>query len=56
MKNERVIDPMMGEGTTGIDPLQLERRFIGIEKDKDTLNKALNNIKKVIGKSRSAAQ
>ena len=34
-KNDVVFDPMMGSGTTGRMALQLNRRFIGIEIDKE---------------------
>jgi DNA modification methylase len=34
--NQTVLDPMMGSGITGIAALKLNRKFIGIEKDKET--------------------
>ena len=34
-ENQIVLDPLMGTGTTGIAALNLKRRFIGIEKDKE---------------------
>ena len=36
IENQTVLDPMMGTGTTGIAALKLNRKFIGIEKDKVT--------------------
>ncbi len=33
-ENDMILDPCMGSGTTGIAALKLNRRFIGIEKDK----------------------
>lgn len=37
-----VLDPFMGSGSCGIASITTNRRFIGIEKDKDTFNKAKN--------------
>jgi site-specific DNA-methyltransferase (adenine-specific) len=34
-ENQVILDPMMGSGTTGIAALNLKRKFIGIEIDKD---------------------
>ncbi len=34
-KNETVLDPFMGSGTTGKAALKLERKFIGVEIDKE---------------------
>ena len=34
MKNFTVLDPCMGSGTTGVVCKKLNRKFIGIEKDK----------------------
>jgi DNA modification methylase len=34
----------MGSGTTGISATKLERKFIGIEKDKELFNIAKNRV------------
>ena len=46
-----VIDPFIGSGTTAIASIQLNRDWIGIEKDKcyiDLANKRIDNHKKNI--------
>ena len=35
VENQIVLDPLMGSGTTGIAALNLNRKFIGIEIDKE---------------------
>lgn len=39
-----VLDPFMGSGTTGIASLKLNRKFIGIEVDKDRFDIGKANI------------
>jgi DNA modification methylase len=36
VENQIVLDPLMGSGTTGLAALNLNRKFIGIEIDKDS--------------------
>ena len=40
VENQTILDPMFGTGTTGIAALKLNRKFIGIEKDKETFEMA----------------
>ncbi|MGI0051748.1 MAG: DNA-methyltransferase, partial [Nitrososphaeraceae archaeon] len=44
VENQTVLDPLMGSGTTGIAALNLKRKFIGIEKDKDNFLIAKNRL------------
>lgn len=44
IENQTVLDLMMGSGTTGIAALELNRKFIGIEIDPDTFEKAKSRI------------
>ena len=46
-ENDLIIDPFMGSGTTGDAALRLNRRFIGIEKDKDYFDMAERRLKGV---------
>lgn len=39
-----ILDPFMGTGTTGLAALGLDRRFIGIEINPESFEKAENNI------------
>lgn len=43
-----VVDPFMGSGTTGVACVNLDRRFIGIEKDQESYNFAVDRIQKAI--------
>ena len=45
-KNDVVIDPFMGSGSTGVACLNLDRKFIGIELDKNYFNIAVNRLDK----------
>lgn len=42
----RVLDPLMGEGTTGIGALELGVYFTGIEIDKERCDKAYSKLSK----------
>jgi ParB-like chromosome segregation protein Spo0J/tRNA1(Val) A37 N6-methylase TrmN6 len=46
LENQKVLDPFMGSGTTGIAALKLNRKFIGVEIDKDRFEIAKANIAK----------
>ena len=43
--NDIVLDPFMGTGTTGVASKNTDRRFIGIELEKDYYNIAQNRVK-----------
>lgn len=43
-KNDVVLDPFMGSGTTGLACMNLNRRFIGVELDKEYFNTASNRL------------
>lgn len=43
-----VIDPFMGSGTTGVACVKLDRCFVGIEKDTQIFNAAVDRIQKAI--------
>lgn len=47
-ENEIVIDPFMGSGTTAISCINLNRKFIGIEKNKEFFDIAVQRIKNII--------
>ena len=43
-ENDVVLDPTMGSGTTGVACKEMNRNFIGIEKDKEIYNFAEKRI------------
>ncbi|MBS4462230.1 site-specific DNA-methyltransferase [Aerococcaceae bacterium zg-B36] len=45
-ENDIVLDPFMGSGTTGVAALNLNRRFVGIEKEEDYFKIASERIEK----------
>ncbi|MDF1853500.1 MAG: site-specific DNA-methyltransferase [Verrucomicrobiales bacterium] len=47
-KDQTVLDPFMGSGTTGVACKQTNREFIGIELDKDYFEIASNRIQEVL--------
>jgi hypothetical protein len=48
VERQIVFDPMMGSGTTGVASLKLNRKFIGIERDKEKFEVASTRISNVI--------
>ena len=44
-----VLDPFMGSGTTGVAAVRSERRFIGIERDPDYFQIALERLEAATG-------
>jgi len=50
-KNDVVLDPFMGSGTTGIACTQLDRKFIGVEIEKEWYDKAVNRISRTSSSS-----
>ena len=44
-EGDTIIDPFMGNGTTGVATLQNNRRFIGIEKERQYFDVACQRIK-----------
>jgi site-specific DNA-methyltransferase (adenine-specific) len=45
-KNDLVLDPFSGSGTTGIASIALGRRFVGVEMDKQWLEISVARVKK----------
>ena len=43
-ENDVVLDPFMGSGTTGVACLDLNRKFIGIELDKNYFKLAIDRL------------
>lgn len=48
IENDVVLDCLMGTGTTGIAAIKLNRKFVGIEKNADTLAVARHKISQVV--------
>ena len=48
VENEVILDPMLGSGTTAIAACKLNRRFIGIEIQKDIFNIAKSRISELL--------
>ena len=46
-KGEVVLDPFMGVGSTGVASIEIERKFIGIEIEKEYFNAAEQRIKRI---------
>ena len=44
---DTILDPMMGSGTTGVSANQMNRKFIGIEKEKRTFDIATSRINEI---------
>lgn len=47
-RNQTILDPFMGSGSTGIAALELGRNFIGIEKEKKYFDIAQSRFKEVL--------
>ena len=43
-----ILDPFMGSGTTGVACINTNRKFIGIELDKEYFNIAKKRIEKIL--------
>ncbi len=51
-KDAVVLDPFMGSGSTGVAAIQIDRRFIGIEKEEEYFNYAKKRIEDAFSNSR----
>jgi DNA modification methylase len=49
-KNDIVFDPFMGVGSTGVAAIELDRRFIGVELDREYFEAAKNRINMTLNK------
>ena len=47
-----ILDPFMGSGTTGVAALRCGRRFVGIEKDRKTFDKAVARLRQEVRRMR----
>lgn len=47
-EGDTVLDPFMGSGTTGVATIQLNRKFVGIERDSEYINIARSRIEHVM--------
>lgn len=47
-RNDLILDPFMGSGTTGVASLELDRHFIGVEKEPDYFDISKIRLKKII--------
>ena len=45
-ENDTILDPTCGSGSTGVACIEMNRKFIGIELDKDIFKEAVKRIKK----------
>ena len=52
-KDDLIIDPFMGSGTTGVAALQKDRKFIGIEISPEYFEISLKRIEKITGFDRN---
>lgn len=50
-KGALVLDPFMGSGSTGVAAVQIDRRFLGIEKEEEYFNYAKKRIESALPKS-----
>jgi site-specific DNA-methyltransferase (adenine-specific) len=55
-EGDTVIDPFMGSGTTGVAALQNNRRFIGIEKERQYFDVACQRIRQAYTEKKGATR